>query len=245
MKYIYKHKITGIQAKLAEDGKYYIHNCSIGIPKQLIENHTHWLKEDGYEILTFKSDRLSFYMPAIQKDGTYLDNPIMSCDGGGATLDWMLKEPEYNIHSVKRLNDNGVFNIGDKYVAYNGSIGGSISEFRLVRGEIYINCVNIPLNDIQKVGEPLFKTQDGVELFGGESIYGVTDDFQLCYTSIATKENVKGVRIFAKKENAETFIKENKPQYSLNDIRNVLTKQMECTNWVMIDVDNIIKDLEK
>ena len=87
----YKHKTTGTQTKLAEDGKYYIHNCSIGIPKQFIENSKVWLKEDGYEILTFKSDRLSFYTPAIQKDGTYLDNPIMSCDGGGATLDWMLK----------------------------------------------------------------------------------------------------------------------------------------------------------
>ena len=51
MKYIYKHKITSTQAKLAEDGKYYIHNCSIGIPKQFIENNRMWEKEDGFEIL--------------------------------------------------------------------------------------------------------------------------------------------------------------------------------------------------
>ena len=55
---------------------------------------------------------------------------------------------------------------------------------------------------------------------------------------------IGGDLIFAKKENIENYIKENRPQYSLNDIRNVLTKQMECTNWVMIDVDKIIKDLE-
>ena len=233
MKYIYKHKITGTQAKLAEDGKYYIHNCSIGIPKQSIEDNGMWYKEDGFEILNL-----------ITKNKCHIIHKV------GYTFpecfQTLVKANDiFDIHSVKRLCDSEVLTLGDKYVAYNGSIGGSISEFRLVRGEIYINCVNIPLNDIQKVGEPLFKTQDGVELFGGESIYGVTDDFQLCYTSIATKENVKGVRIFAKKENAEKYIKENKPQYSLNDIRNVLTKQMECTNWVMIDVDNIIKDLEK
>lgn len=228
MKYIYKHKITGTQAKLAEDGKYYIHNCSIGIPKQSIEDNGMWYKEDGFEILSFRINN-KYIFPADEN----------------TTKAFQLGIGIMEIYSAKKLNDNEVLTLGDKYVAYNGSIGGSISEFRLVRGEIHINCVNIPLNDIQKVGEPLFKTQDGVELFGGESIYGVTDDFQLCYTSIATKENVKGVRIFAKKENAETFIKENKPQYSLNDIRNVLTKQMECTNWVMIDVDKIIKDLKK
>ena len=229
----FKHKITGTQAKLAEDGKYYIHNCSIGIPKQSIEDNGMWYKEDGFEILNL-----------ITKNKCHIIHKV------GYTFpecfQTLVKANDiFDIHSVKRLCDSEVLTLGDKYVAYNGSIGGSISEFRLVRGEIYINCVNIPLNDIQKVGEPLFKTQDGVELFGGESIYGVTDDFQLCYTSIATKENVKGVRIFAKKENAEKYIKENKPQYSLNDIRNVLTKQMECTNWVMIDVDKIIKDLEK
>ena len=233
MKYIYKHKITGTQAKLAEDGKYYIHNCSIGIPKQSIEDNGMWYKEDGFEILNLITKNKC---QIIHKVGYTFPECFQT----------LVKANDiFDIHSVKRLCDSEVLTLGDKYVAYNGSIGGSISEFRLVRGEIYINCVNIPLNDIQKVGEPLFKTQDGVELFGGESIYGVTDDFQLCYTSIATKENVKGVRIFAKKENAEKYIKENKPQYSLNDIRNVLTKQMECTNWVMIDVDNIIKDLEK
>ena len=68
---------------------------------------------------------------------------------------------------------------------------------------------------------PILTTEDNVELFGGESIYSVTDDFQLCYTSIATKENVQGVRVFAKKEVAEEHILMNKPLLSLNDLLSV------------------------
>lgn len=60
------------------------------------------------------------------------------------------------------------------------------------------------------VKTPILTTVDGFELFGGESIYGVTDNFQLCYTLIATKENVQRCKIFAKKENAEEYVKQYK-----------------------------------
>ena len=74
---------------------------------------------------------------------------------------------------------------------------------------------------------PILTTEDNVELFGGESIYSVTDDFQLCYTSIATKENVQGVRVFAKKEVAEEHILMNKPILSLNDLLSVWGSDVE------------------
>ena len=69
--------------------------------------------------------------------------------------------------------------------------------------------------------EAILTTEDNEELFGGESIYSVTDDFKLCYTSIATKENVQGVRVFAKKENLEEYTLMNKPLLSLNDLLSV------------------------
>ena len=126
----FKHKITGTQAKLAEDGKYYIHNCSIGIPKPFIEDSRMWLKEDGFgqDIYVVDTER------------------------------WRI---------------------------YKGNLGITFTE-------------------------------------------NMWDNYR-----------------FSNREEAEDYILMNNPKYSLNDIRNVLTKQMECTNWVMIDVDNIIKDLEK
>lgn len=73
----------------------------------------------------------------------------------------------------------------------------------------------------EKHKEPILTTEDNEDIFGGESIYSVTDDFQLCYTSIATKENVQGIRVFAKRENAEEYILMNKPILSLNDLLSV------------------------
>lgn len=86
----------------------------------------------------------------------------------------------------------------------------------------------------EKAKEPILTTFDGVDLFGGESIYGVTDEFILCYTSVATKENVQRCRIFAKKENAEEYIKLNKPQYSLNDIKETVNK-LGCFGTTLIE----------
>lgn len=89
----------------------------------------------------------------------------------------------------------------------------------------------------------IYVTVDNVEIFGGESIYGVTDDFQLTYTSIATKENVKEVRVFSTKEAAEKYIRENNPQYSLNEMLLV------AKHWAYIKgnvtYESVLKTLEK
>lgn len=138
----YKHKITGTQAKLGEDGKYYIHNCSIGIPKQFIEDSRMWEKE-----------------------------------------------------------------------------------------------------------HVLFKTQEGDDIFEG-SIYwcvNTTPHLWSMWEQTSKERTIlnKNVLAFSYEISAKKYIQENKPQYSLNDIRNILTKEMKCSHWVMIDVDKIIKDLEK
>lgn len=226
----FKHKITGTQAKLAEDGKYYIHNCSIGIPKQFIEESKVWEKKDGYEVLSFILNEKLFE----NKDefGKYW------CKEG--TYAYFIEVFDYSkINSIKRLSDGEIFSMGDRVKSTKYTLTGTIWEIKIVNNDLCFSYFNSDikgyLEDILKVKKPILVTEDGEELFGGESIYGVTDDFQLCYTSITTKENVQRCRVFTKKENAETFIKENKPQYSLNDIRNVLTKQMEDIHWIMME----------
>jgi hypothetical protein len=138
---IYKHKITRIQARLAEDGKYYLDNCSLGIPKQYIEDSKVWLKE-----------------------------------------------------------------------------------------------------------EVLFKTQEGDDIFEGNTYWCVntTPHLWSMWEQTSKERTIlnKNVLAFSSEISAKNYIKENKPQYSLNDIRNVLNKQMECTHWIMIDVDKVVKNLE-
>ena len=90
---------------------------------------------------------------------------------------------------------------------------------------------------------PILTTEDNVELFGGESIYSVTDDFQLCYTSIATKENVQGVRVFAKKEAAEEYTLMNKPLLSLNDLLSVWGSDVDIERYKESPLFKNFKDL--
>jgi hypothetical protein len=242
----YKHKTTETQAKLGSDNKYYIHNCSIGIPKQFIEDSSVWEKVDGYEILTFKSNRLSFYVPAIQKDGTYLDNPIMSCDGEGAPLEWMLKEPEYYISSIKRLSDGAVFSIGDKVRFSKDYNSFTVEKITLKdnRLELYgdgLFCSVVESN-VYKVMPVILTTKDGTELFENDTYYSLgtpgehwrIQKHSVGYMEIGGFSAVGGDLIFAKKENAEKYIKENKPQYSLNDIKETV-KKLGCFGTTLIE----------
>jgi len=65
--------------------------------------------------------------------------------------------------------------------------------------------------------KPLFTTNDGVDIFEGESIYGVTDNFLLLHNSFA-QERDKTTKTFAKRENAEKYIRDNQKKYSLTDM---------------------------
>ena len=232
MEKIFKHRKSG-ELAYYKDGIIKAGNCSVEIG---VEPSSEFWTELSYEILSFRSHRNRFYNPTIQKDGTYLDAEIMEFDGNGASLEWMLNEDEYYITSVKRLSDGEVFSIGDK-IYFRGLYGNnSEHKYDTIRGFdlkqdanlgiLYHNGL-VGLNKIEKYKEAILTTEDNVELFGGESIYSVTDDFQLCYTSIATKENVQGVRVFAKKEVAEEHILMNKPILSLNDLLSVWGSDVE------------------
>lgn len=251
----YKHKITGTQAKLAEDGKYYIHDCSIGIPKQFIEDSKVWLKEDGYEILSFSSGYAGAPRAYIFKK---LPNGLYSKGTGDSTLEHGLTY--WDIFSIKRLSDGEIFSIFDKVSERLSDKKDFIIEsFNIYHDRLVIGIkkksthTTTGFRFLDKVKEPIFTTFDGVEIYKNQPYWGLyTKTWLLEYVDEGIHYNLKEDELpdstyltFAKKENIEKYIKENKPQYSLNDIRNVLTKQMECAHWIMIDVDKIIKYLEK
>lgn len=143
---------------------------------------------------------------------------------------------EGSIYSVKRISDSAVFSVGDKVNMFKGA--SYIKALRILsNGEFVIDfdnkCSVIGVQNISKVKESIFVTYDGVELFGGVCVYGVTDDMQLTYTSIATEDNVKRCRVFAKKENAEKYILDNKPKRLYTE--DEMVKALE--NWGMCRVD--------
>jgi hypothetical protein len=153
----------------------------------------------------------------------------------------------YGIHSVKRLSDGQIFTVGDKCNLKNGNgyrnpiikieltkngESGYLVEYRN-RETIKITLGSYPddktpwgpfeFDKIVKSEQPLFKTEDGVDIFEGDTIFGVNIDWKVFshYTDLQNKVKSWGIKpIFSTKEKAEEYILMNKPCLSINDVMN-------------------------
>jgi len=137
------------------------------------------------------------------------------------------------IHSVKRLSDGEVFQIGDKFINNFNSLS-IIHSFAIVGNTIDLQYYSeyrygCPLKDAKKAKTPLFKTEDGVDIFEGDRFYWVNPNFDLQFkprhgsqSSIPTTDDIKkGHKYFSTKEAAEEYILMHKPCLSINDILSI------------------------
>lgn len=130
-----------------------------------------------------------------------------------------------NIKSVKRLSDGQVFTVGDK-----DEYGRVITEFTEHSNEVFarvqgcngsngICSDEIKLNVLSKGKKPLFQTEDGVDIYIGDSYYSVTDDFEILHTTNVSYDILTHKPIaFSTEQSAENYIIENKPCLSFKDI---------------------------
>lgn len=193
--------------------------------------------EKDYEILSFKRNGnfMSIEqkkLATLQKDGSYLHIKLLSTIGG-ATLEFMLKNSFYNIHSVKRLSDGEIFTVGDKinYKVVSTSkrkrtLTSKINSFYIdLNNNLRVNfdldrintSTNCHLNDLLKVKNPLFRTEDGVEIFEGDKTCWINNWTVTNFADWKRNNNEKELH-FSTKEAAEEYILMNKPCLSLNDV---------------------------
>jgi len=68
------------------------------------------------------------------------------------------------------------------------------------------------------IKEILFTTSDGVDIFEGDNIFTVCDNFEIWFTSFATKENTQQIegRAFSTYESAQKYIEKHK-SYTTED----------------------------
>lgn len=160
-------------------------------------------------------------------------------------LDSDLKDK--TIFKIKRLSDGEIFTIGDKVIGYNNSIA-KIKTIDLV-GEVSLNIgtdkhEGFSLKNLKKVKQPLFTTEDGVDIFEGDIFYSTRKDCSGCiikyegnFFEIASTKCKEFVD-FSTKKAAENYIKMNKPCLSLNDVLSITNK----TSFVPEDFSkNLIK----
>ncbi len=158
-------------------------------------------------------------------------------------LEHYLNAKCWNINSVKRLSDSEIFSIGDNT---NGGIIKSISilgntlDFK-VNGSCF-------LDGLFKIKKPLFTTEDGVDIYEGDSYFLVLKDkFEITKTFVEVNLQEYFIRRstaywkFSTKESAEEYILMNKPCLSINDVAKYLIKHMPLA----YKRDIIINDLKE
>lgn len=130
----------------------------------------------------------------------------------------------FSIHSVKRLSDGEVFTVGDMVETAVLTKPGVITSISLMFGTkmcLTVDSITSHISNFQKVKKPLFTTEDGVEIFEGDTIYGINNDWVVFshYNDLQNKIKIWGVKpIFSTKEKAEEYVLLNKPCLSLNDV---------------------------
>ena len=112
-----------------------------------------------------------------------------------------------------------IFTIGDKTTL------GIITCFRLLDNEIMVdfdnkNSILLRSKQLQHIKQPLFTTEDGVDIFENDSYYVATKEFYILQHVKANYGSGTSLiaKYFSTKEKAEEYILLNKPCLSLNDI---------------------------
>lgn len=222
---------------LGNDIMYSTKSTDIWRCSEEIRNHPKFWKEivgKDYEILSFKQDSkiedlwtnfgLEPQCWCRTKNGFAVTK--------GYTLNEILNNPLYSIHSVKRLSDNAIFTIGDKAKTQLSDYG-NIIEFENKFNDIYITAKGgnnrCRLNDLIKCKKKLFTTEDGVDIFEGDKTCWINDWTVTNFADWRRSNNNKELH-FSTREAAEEYILINKPCLSLKDVSNYYKYLLNFSN---------------
>lgn len=234
--------------------KYYQNNMS-----NLFQNYPEfWEKvvEKEYEILSF------YFKNIAGKGDAYVDKDYIwkeTSEGSGMwsrdgyitasySTEEMLQNSNYGIHSVKRTSDGKVFTIGDVVENQNPvyDCRGPITKFKIASGlydDIEVHyCGYNYMHSIKHSKQPLFITEDGVEIFPGiQKVYYVDNkslEIDWCHPDsgfyLANKDCIK---TFSTIEKAEEYVLYNKPCLSIKDVASVIN-----TPWLIDVLKGIVKE---
>lgn len=219
----------------------YVTEDLVSETKSTVENYPEFwelvVKKD-YKVLSFELNKKIFKLDENK-------NKYFAEDGNYANYVEMLNDNR--IISIRRLSDGEIFTIGDKvndkdinYVTFTierirltDSENLKFDLFHINQNKHYLSHY-YKIDSFLKVKQPLFTTEDGVEIFEGNTIvYGVIADKNFIVDFSYFEKQAKNVSemcksphhthiIFSTKEAAEDYIVMNKPCLSIND---VLTSQ--------------------
>lgn len=204
--------------------------------------------EKDYEILSLKCkshDRLYI----LHSNGLY----AFENEKGYSKLDISLNSGWF-INSIKRLSDGEIFTIGDIVnTKVDDKYKQSILEINVKDNTVIFKTKLgfVILYIAKKTKQPLFTTEDGVDIFNGVRFWNVNifynlDEFQVTNDKYPLKFIKDGSKQFSTKEKAEEYILMNKPCLSINDVINTSCTKAEFHYLRTISVSkNKLKKLVK
>lgn len=163
--------------------------------------------------------------------------------------DWLLKHG-FKISTIKRLSDGEVFTIGDTVIHINDvpNKNGVIENFYSLPNVIWFKTdkYNVPLRYIQsKVKQPIFTTEDGVDMYEGDKFYPVCVEEGMGFATwvfipqrwgTLPYHYAEAFKYFSTKEAAKEYIFLNKPCLSLKDVNLIINKK-----WVSTLLEEFVK----
>ena len=170
-----------------------------------------------------------------------------------------IEKQNYKIYSIKRLSDGEMFTVGDR-ITGTLSVKERTHKYVTIQ-KIYLknNILHIGIdtgfidislcNDFEKINhfkQPIFQTEDGVDIFIGDISFGVNSSFKLSEVKHINDLYIySDVKEFSTKEKAEEYILMNKPCLSLNDVFKVYPLYKKYCNSMTkhaIDLINLVKN---
>ena len=226
---------------------YYAHlskplGTGIGVKVDEVQNNPEFWEEvveKDYEITAYKYGGQIYYLE---------NNSYFPKNNGKGYQKWFLeKSTNADIFSVRRKSDGEVFTIGDRIsgLSYNDRyiIGFRPERTHIIHQSQSMDTENGGYSKIQNIEHnknPIFTTEDGVDIHKGDEYYFVGKvTNEVLKNKVRTKESwlkANGdydAKRFADKEKAKEYIEENKPRYSKADIKRVASlveKHLKATN---------------
>lgn len=191
--------------------------------KEVENNYLFWeeVVDKNYEILTVTPSK---------NNSVYADKTT--------NIEFRISNKDFiywDIFAVKNLKTEETIKIGDNVCFEYSGVIITVETLDEWDNRIIINKAH-PINCVKLTKVSLFATNDGVEIFEGDSFYYVGDAFNICLTKSLFKGDGDFTKFntFSTKIGAKKFIKENEKKYSLNDIKETI-KKLDCFGSTLIE----------
>jgi hypothetical protein len=165
--------------------------------------------EKEYEILSIKG-----FLREIKKSDFINDGWIQ----------FLNNNKDSEIHSVKRLSDGEIFTIGDEVKhrnVCNKLDSCNILDIYIAGNKLLITTANFNTNIcmLDKITKkPLFTSEDGIDIFEDNIVYGVRPNYTIWKTSGTGISAYNDYKFYSTEEAAKDYILMNKPCLSINDL---------------------------